>query len=189
MLHSICQQIWKAQQWSQTGKGQSSSQFPIRAVLKNVQTTRQSHSSPMLVRLYSKSSKLGFSTTWTENFQMFKLGLEKAKEPAIKLPTFTGSQRKQWNSRKTSISASLTMLKTFFDCVAHHKLWKTLKEMGIPEHLTCLQRNLYPGQEATVRTRHRTTNCVRTEKGYLLSPCLFNLHTEYIMQNARLDEA
>ena len=91
-----------------TGKGQSLSQFRRRAVLKNAQTTRQLHSSPMLVRLCSKSSKLGFSITWTENFQRFKLALEMEGEPEIKLPTFTGS--KQGNSRKTSTSVLLTML-------------------------------------------------------------------------------
>ena len=74
-----------------TGKGQSSSQFPRRAVLSNVQATGQLHSSPMPVRLRSKSSKLVFSITWTKNFQMFKLGLEKEEEPEIKLSTFAGS--------------------------------------------------------------------------------------------------
>ena len=80
-----------------------------------------------------------------------------------------------------------------FDCVDHNKLWKILKEMGIPDHLTCLLRNLYAGQEATVRTRHGTMDWFKIGKGvsqgYILSPCLFNLYTEYIMQNARLDEA
>ena len=79
---------------------------------------------------------------------MFKLILEKAEEPEIQFPTSTGSWKKQESSRKTSISALLTI----FDCVDHHKLWKVLKEMGIPDHLTCLLRNLYAGQEATVRT-------------------------------------
>ena len=94
-----------------TGKGQYSSQFPRRAVLKNVQITGQLPSLPMLVRLCSKSFKPGFSSTRIKNFQMYKLSLEKAEEPEIKLPTFTGPQRKQGNSRKTSISVSLTMLK------------------------------------------------------------------------------
>ena len=80
-----------------------------------------------------------------------------------------------------------------FDCVDHNKLWKILKEMGIPDHLTCLLRNLYAGQEATVRTGHGTTDWFQIGKGvhqgYILSPCLFNLYAEYIMQNARLDEA
>ena len=79
-----------------------------------------------------------------------------------------------------------------FDCMGHNKLWKILKEMGIPDHLTCLLRNLYAGQETTVRTGHGTMDWFQIEKGVcqggILSPCLFNLHTEYIMQNARLDE-
>ena len=80
-----------------------------------------------------------------------------------------------------------------FDCVDHNKLCKILKEIGIPDHLTCLLRNLYAGQEATVRTGHGTTDWFQTGKGVhqdcILSPCLFNLYAEYIMQNARLDEA
>ena len=75
-----------------------------------------------------------------------------------------------------------------FDCVDHNKLWKILREMGIPDHLTCLLRNLYEGQEATVRTEHGTTHWFQIEKGvcqsYILSPCLFNLYAEYIMRNA-----
>ena len=86
---------------------------------------------------------------WTMNFQMFKLVLEKAEEPEIKWPTSTGSSKKQESSRKTSTSALLTAKD--FDCVDHSKLWKILQEMGIPDHLTCLLRNLYAGQEATVR--------------------------------------
>ena len=78
---------------------------------------------------------------------MFKLVLEKAEEPEIKLPTSAGSSKKQKSSRKTSISALLTMT-IAFDCVDHNKLWKIMKEMGIPDHLTCLFRNLYAGQEA-----------------------------------------
>ena len=80
-----------------------------------------------------------------------------------------------------------------FDCVDHHKLWKILKEMGIPDHLTCLLRSLYAGQEATVRTKGRTMDWFKTEKGVhqgcILSPYLFNIYAEYIMRNAGLDEA
>ena len=80
-----------------------------------------------------------------------------------------------------------------FDCVDHNKLWKILKEMGIPDHLTCLLRNLYVGQEATIRTGHRTTDWFQIWKGVcqgcILSPCLFNLYAECIMRNAGLDEA
>ena len=80
-----------------------------------------------------------------------------------------------------------------FDCVDHNKLWKIIKEMGKPDHLTCLLRNLYASQEAIVRTEHGTMDCFQIWKGVhqgcILSSCLFNLYAEYIMQNARLDEA
>ena len=122
---------------------------------------------------------------------MFKLDLEKAEEPEIRLPTSVQSLKMQENSRKTSTSALLTTTKAFdFD---HNKLWKILKETGIPDHLTCLLRNLYAGQEATVRTGHGTTDWFQIGKGVhqgcILSPCLFNLYAEYIMWNASLDEA
>ena len=123
---------------------------------------------------------------------MFKLDLEKAEEPETTLPTSVGSLKKQKNSRKTSTFALLTMPKAF-DCVDHNKLWKILKQMGIPDHLTCLLRNLYAGQEATVRTGHGTTDWFQIGKGVhqgcILSPCLFNLYAGYIMRNAGLDEA
>ena len=78
-----------------------------------------------------------------------------------------------------------------FDCVDHNKLWKTLKEMRTRDHLTCLLRNLYASQEATVRTGHGTTDWfqIGVPQGYILSPCLFNLHAKYIMRNAGLEEA
>ena len=122
---------------------------------------------------------------------MFKLVLEKAEEPEIKLPTYSGSSKKQESSRKTSISALLTG--KAFHCVDHNKLWKILKEMGILDHLTCLLRNLYASQEATVRAGHGTTDWFQigkeVHKGCILSPCLFNLYAEYIMRNAGLEEA
>ena len=125
-------------------------------------------------------------------FQMFKLDLEKAQEPKIKLPTSVGSSRKQQSSRKTFTSALLTYAKAF-DCVDHNTLWKVLKEMGISDHLTCLLRNLYAGQEATVRTGHGPMDCFRIGKGVcqgcILPPCLFNLYAEYIMRNPGLEEA
>ena len=125
------------------------------------------------------------------NSQMFKLDLEKAEEPEIKLPTSIGSSKKQESSRKASVSALFTMSKPL--TVDHNKLWKIPQEMGIPEHLTCLLRNLYAGQEATVRTEHGTTDWFHIGKGVhqgcILSSCLFNLHAQYIMRNAGRDEA
>ena len=126
---------------------------------------------------------------WTVNFQMFKLVLEKAEEPEIKLPTSVGSLKKQESSRKTSISVLLTMPKPLTVWTTTN--WKILQEMGIPDHLTCLLRNLYAGQEPTVRTGHGT-GWFQIKKGvsqgYISSPWLFNLYAEYIMRNTGLDE-
>ena len=97
-------------------------------------------------------------------FQMFKLVLEKAEEPEIKLPTSSGSSKKNENSRKNIDFCFIDYAKVF-DCVGHNKLWKILKEMGIPDHLICLLRNLYAGQKAIVRTGHGTTECFQIGKG------------------------
>ena len=115
---------------------------------------------------------------------MSKLDLEKAEEPEIKLPTSAGSSKKQETLRKTFYFCFIDYAKAF-DCVGHNKLWKILQEMGIPDHHICLLRNLYAGQETTVRTRHGTMDWFQTEKGVpqgcILSPCLFNLYAEYLM--------
>ena len=125
------------------------------------------------------------------NFQMFKLVLEKAEEPQIKLPTSAGSLKKQ-EFQKNIYFCFIDYAKTF-DCVDHNKLWNNLKEMRIPDHLNCLLKNLYAGQEATVRNGHRTTDWFQIGKevgqGCILSPCLFNLYAEYIMRSTGLEEA
>ena len=118
-----------------------------------------------------------------QELPMNKLNLENAKEPDIKLPTSIGSYKKQQNSGKTSTSAFIDYTKAF-DCVDHNKLWKILEEKGVPDHLTCLLKNLYAGQEATVRTGHGTMDWFQIGKGVcqgcILSSCLFNLYAEYI---------
>ena len=123
---------------------------------------------------------------------MFKLDLEKAEEPEVKLPTSTASSKKQESSQENIYFCYIDYAKAF-DCVDHNKLWKILKKMGIPDHLTCLLQNLYAGQEATVRAGHGTKDWFQTGKricqGCILSPYLFNLDAEYIMQNARMEEA
>ena len=123
---------------------------------------------------------------------MFKLVLEKAEEPEIKLPTSTGSSKKAKEFQKNIYFCFIDYAKAF-DCVDHNKLWKILQEIRIPDHLTCLMRNLYAGQEATVRTGQGTTGLFQIGKGVrqgcILSPCFFNLHAEYIIRNAGLDEA
>ena len=123
---------------------------------------------------------------------MFKLDLEKVEEPEIKLPASVGSSKKQQNSKKTIYFCFIEYVKVF-DYVDHNELWKILQEMGRPAHLACLLRNLYAGQEATVRTRHRTMDWFQIGKGAqhggVLSPCLFNLYVEYMVRNAGLREA
>ena len=153
----------------------------------------------MTVLLVSKDQKKkkampkkpGFSNTWTMNFQMFKLVLEKAEEPEIKLPTSAGSLKKQ-EFQKNIYFCFVNYTKTF-DCVDHNKLWKIFQEMGKPDHLTCLLRNLYASQEVTVRTGRGKTEWFQIGKGVcqgcIMSPCLFNLCAEYIMRNPGLDEA
>ena len=122
---------------------------------------------------------------------MSKLDLKKEDEPEINLPTSAGSSKKQEISRKTSNSALLTMPKPLTMWITTN--WKILKEIGIPDHLTCLLRTLYEGQEAIVRTGHGTTDWFQIGKGVhqgcILPPCLFNLYAEYIMRNTGLDEA
>ena len=112
-----------------------------------------SHTSKVMLTFF----KPGFSNTCTMNFQTFKLNLEKAKDQGIKLPTSPGSLKKQESSRKTSTSALLTLPKPLTLWITPN--WKTLQEKVIPDHLTCLLRNLYAGQEATVRTGHGTAKC------------------------------
>ena len=130
---------------------------------------------------------------WNVNYQMFKLVLEKAEEPEIKLRTSAGSGKKQENSSKTSTSALLTLPTplTVWITINCGKFWKRWE--WIPDHLTCLLRNLYAGQEATVRTGHRTTDWFQIGKelrqGCILSPCLFNFYAEYLMRNVGLEEA
>ena len=122
---------------------------------------------------------------------MFKLVLEKAEEPEIKLPAYAGSLKKQ-EFQKNIYFCSIDYIKAF-ECVDHHKLWKILQDMGILDPLTCLLRNPYASQESTVRTGHGTTDWFQIGKevhqGCVLLPCFFNLHAEHIMRNARLDEA
>jgi len=154
---------------------------------KTVQTTTQLHSFHMLARSCWKSFQLGFNSIRIENFQMLKLDLEKAEEPGIKLPTSIWITGKAREFHKNINFCFIDYAKAF-DCVHHNKLWKTLQEMGISDHLTCLLRKLYADQEATVRTGHGTTGWFKMEKGVqwgcILSPCLFYLYACYNMLNA-----
>ena len=125
------------------------------------------------------------------NFQMFKLDLGKAEEQEVKLPTSAGSSKTQ-EFQKNIYFCFIDYAKAI-DCVDLNKLWKILKEMGIPDHSTCLLRNLYAGKEAAVRNGHGKTDWFQIGKGVrqgcILSPCLFNLYAAYIMRNTGLEEA
>ena len=123
---------------------------------------------------------------------MFKLVLEKAEESEKKIANIRWIMEKAGEFQKNIYFCFIDYAKVF-DCVDHNQLWKILQEMGIPDHLTGLLRNLYAGQEATVRTGHGTTDWFQIGKGVhqdcILSPCLFNLNAEYIMRNAGLEES
>ena len=186
MLCKCCTQyaskFGKLSSGHRTGKGQFSFQSQRKAMPKNAQTNAQLHSSHMLVKQCSKFSKPGFSNTWTMNSPMFKLVLEKAKDERSNYQHLLDHGKSK--RVPENIYFCFSDYAKSFDCVDHNKL-EILKEIGIPGHLTCLLRNLYAGQEATVRTGHRKTDSFQIGKGVcqgcILSPCLFNLYAEYIM--------
>ena len=124
-------------------------------------------------------------------FPDVQAGFRKGRGTKIKLPTSIVSLKKSREFQKNIYFHFIDYAKSFH-CVDHSKLWKILREMGIPDHLTCVLRNMYAGQEATVRTGHGTTDWFQIGKGVrqgcILSPCLFNFYAEYIMRNARLEE-
>ena len=148
----------------------------------------------MLAKKCSKFSNLGFDNMWTENFQIHKLDSEKA-EVQISNCQHLLDHRKNKRITENNNNKTLLLFHWLHErlCVDHNELWKILREMGISDHLTYLLRNLHAGQEATVRTGHGTTYWFQIGKGVyqgcILSPCLFNLYAEYIMWNARLEEA
>ena len=124
---------------------------------------------------------------WTESFQTFKLVLENTEETSNQIANIRLIIKKTREFQKNTYFCFIAYAKAL-DCVDQNKLWKILKEMGTPHHLTCLLRNLYAGQEAKLRTGHVTTDWFpigkRVHQGCILSPCLFDLHAEYIMRNS-----
>ena len=180
MLWKCCTQyastFGKLSSGHRTGKGPilRSFQSQRKAMPKNaplLHNSTISHSSKVMLKIL----KPGFNSTWTLNFQMFKLDLEKAKEPEIKLPTSARSLKKQESSRKKHLLYWLCQ--NLWLWITRN--WKILQEMGILDHLTCLLRNLYAGQEATVRTGHGITDWFQIGKGAcqgcILSLCLISI--------------
>ena len=190
MLHSICQQIWKTQQWPQDWKSSVFILIPKKGNAKECSNYCTiaviSHTSKVMLKILQARLQQYVNC----QFPDVQAGFRKGRGTRDQIPTSAGSLKK-WELQKNIYSALLTVPKPLTVWVTTN--WKILKEMGIPDHLTCLLRNLYASQEATVRTGHGTTDWLQIGKwvrqGCVLSPCLFNLYAEFIMQNARLDEA
>ena len=189
VLHSICQQIWKTQQWPQDWKRSVFIPIPKKGNAKewsNYWTTALiSHTS----KLMRKIIQLRLQQYGLSNVQA---SFRKGRETRDQIANICWIIKKPREFQNNNYFCFIDFVKVF-DCMDHNKLWKILKEMGIPDQLTCLLRNLYAGQEATVRTGHGTADWFQIGKGLCqgctLSPCLFNLYAEYIMRNAGLEEA
>ena len=192
VLQSICQQIWKTQQWPQDWKR---SIFVPISKKGNVKEC----SNYCTIALISHASKVILKILQTRLQQYMnrelpdvQAGFRKGRGTRDQIVNIRWIMEKARGFQKNIYFCFIDYAKVF-DCVEHNKLWKILQETGIPDHLTCLLRNLYAGQEATVRTGHGTTDWFQIRKGvcqgYVLSPWLFNLYAEYIMRNAGLDEA
>ena len=193
VLHSICQQIWKTQQWPQDWKKSVFTPIPKKSNAKECSNYHTialiTHASKVMLKILQAKLQQHLNCELPD----VQLDLEKAKEPEIKLPTSTGSLKKQESSRKTSISALLTMPKPLtvwitINCRKFLKRWEY--QITKSDHLL---RNPYAGQEATVGTGHGTTDWLQIGKGVhqgcILSSCSFNLYAEHIMRKAGLDEA
>ena len=192
VLHSKCQQIWKTQQWPQDWRKSVFIPIPKKG---NAKESSNYHT----IALISHASKV-----------MLKILQARLQQYMIcELPDVQAGFRKKGRGTRDQIANICWIIERArefqknsyfgfidyakaFDCVDHNKLWKILKEMGIQDHLTCLLKNLYAGQETMVRTRHGTTDWFQIGKGVcqgcILSPCLFNLYAENIMRNAELEE-
>jgi len=191
VLHSIRQQIWKTQQWPQDVKMSVFIPIPKKGNTKewsNYHTIALiSHAS----RVTLKILQARLQQYVNHELPDVQTGFRKGQGTRDQIANISWIIKKAREFQKGIYFCFIDYAKAF-DCVDHNKLWKMLKEMRIPDHLTCLLRNLYAGQEATVRTGHRTTNWFQIGKGVcqgcIFLPCLFNLYAEYIMRNAGLEE-
>ena len=191
MLHSIWQLIWKTQQWPQDWKISAFIPLPKKGNAKECSNyctiALISHASKVMLKILQDSLQQYANRELPD----VQVGFRKGRGTRDKIANIYWIIKKAREFKKNIYFCFIDYAKVF-DCVDHNKLWKTLQEMGILDHLTCLLRNLYTGQEATVRTGHGTTDWLQIREGVcqgcLLSPCLFNLHADYIMTNARLDK-
>jgi len=191
VLHSICQQIWKTQQWPQDWKRSVFIPIPKKGNAKECSNYRTialiSHASKVMLKILQARLQQYVNHELPD----VQAGFRKGRGTRDQIANICWIMEKAREFQKNIYFCFIDYAKAF-DCVDHNKLWKILKEMGIPDHLTCLLRNLYAGQEATVRTGHGTTDWFQIGKGVhqgcILSPCLFNFYAEYIMRNAGLEE-
>ena len=191
-LHSICQQIWKTQQWPQGWKRSVFIPVPKKGNVKewsNYHTiTLISHASKVMHKILQARLQQNMN----HEIPDVQSGFRKGRGTRDQIAKICWIIEKAREFQENIYFCFIDYAKASY-CVDHNKLWKILKEMGIPGHLTCLLRNLYSGQEATVRTGHGTADWFQIGKGVrqgcILSPCLFNLYAEYIMRNAGLEEA
>ena len=175
VLHSICQQIWETQQWPQDWKRSVFIPIPKKGNAKEYSNYRTialiSHASKVMLKILQARLRKYMNHELPD----VQAGCRKGRGTRDQMATSAGSSKNQESSRKTSISALLTTPKPFIVYITTN--WKILKEMGIPDHLTCLLRNLYAGQEATVRTGHGTTDWFQIGKGVrqgcILSPLTY----------------
>ena len=188
VLHSIHQQIWKTQQWPQDWKSSVFTPIPEKGNAKASSNYRTialiSHASKVILKILQAR----LQQCMNHELPDVQAGFRKSRGTRNQITNIHRIIEKAENIYFCFIDYAKA-----FDCVDHNKLWKILQEMGIPDHLTCLLRNLYTDQEATAGTGLETTDWFQIKKGVhqccILSPFLFNLYAEYIIQNARLDEA
>ena len=191
VLQSICQQIWKTQQCPQDCKRSIFIPIPKKGNAKKCSncctTALISHASKVMFKILQAR----LQEYMNHELPDVQAGFRKGRGTREQMASIPWTIEKAREFQKNIYFCFIDYAKVSY-CVDHHKLWEIVKEMGIPDHLTCLLRNRYAGQEATVRTRHGTTDWFQIEKevcqGCILSPCLFNLYAEYIMQNAGLDK-
>ena len=184
VLHSICQQIWKTQQWRQDWKRSVFSPIPKKSSVREC-------SNYHIVALISSPSKVmhkilqvRLKTYMNHELSDVQAGFRKGRGTRDQIANICWIIKKAREFQKNVYFCFIDYVNVF-DCVDHNKRWKICQEMGKPDHLTCLLRNLYAGQEVAVRTGHETTDCSQSGKGVrqgcILSPCLFNFYAEYIM--------
>uniref|UniRef100_A0A8C0AAD5 RNA-directed DNA polymerase n=1 Tax=Bos mutus grunniens TaxID=30521 RepID=A0A8C0AAD5_BOSMU len=191
VLHSICQQIWKTQQWPQNWKRSVFIPIPKKGNAKECSNyctiALISHASKVMLKILLASLQQYVN----QELPDVQAGFRKGRGTRDQIANIRWIMEKAREFQKNIYFCFIDYAKAF-DCVDHNNVWKLLQEMGIPDHLTCLLRNLYADQEATVRTGHGTTDWFQIGKGVqgcILSPCLFNLYAEYKMRNAGLEEA